>query len=60
MKSIKFKPTKLIDPVKAKGKIELGNIYTGELSSSGNVVWYTDFNDTEWCFFPGKTCEIIE
>lgn len=57
----KFKIIKLVDSRKQGSELEVGNTYVGELHQGvKTVVWYKDKTDTDWCFYPGDTCEVVE
>jgi hypothetical protein len=56
--NVKFKVTKLLDPVKTGGKLAVGETFTGQYD--GSRIWFTDWNDVEWVFYPGTTCELLK
>lgn len=57
MNTVKFKIEKLEDPAKEGSEIAVGNTYDGMLD--GNRVLYRDKVLTDWIFYPGDTCTII-
>lgn len=52
-----FKVTELIDPVGSGSSLEVGKTYKGY--QSDNTVFFDDVNGKNWCFYVGKTCEIV-
>jgi len=62
LKPVRFKPTKLLDPVKAGGTMQLGKTFEGEMlvrKDGGKIVYFEDTNKQGWVFWAGVTCELI-
>lgn len=59
MKTVNFKVTELTGLVKTGGKLKVGETYQGQLGKRGDKVWFTDFNNVDWVFYPGTTCELL-
>lgn len=59
MTKIKFKPTKLSEPVGVNGTLKVGETFSGELIQDGKI-YFKDTNDREWVFYVGDTADIVE
>lgn len=59
MKKVKFRVTELCDSPKQNSDIQLGGEYIGEITDNGKQVYYTDTIETDWVFYVGDTCELI-
>ncbi len=62
IKTVQFKPTELLDPVKQGGTIRVGKTLEGEMlerKDGSKIVYFEDKNGQEWSFLEGITCKIL-
>jgi hypothetical protein len=60
MKKVNFLITSFEDPRKSQSELELYKVFQGEITEDAKQVYYTDNADTQWVFWVGDTCTVMD
>jgi hypothetical protein len=57
--TVKFRVLQVTDVRKSNSVLQTGNVYSGQLTESGNIIWTDSGSNQDWIFYPGEY-EIIK